>query len=168
MVPDCVILLQHISSGFIKSNEMIFLLKYPIFKKYLIWDKKRRAAELINQPEIETIRMSSSRSLVLVHDWIQLPKFRVFVHGQIGASVSCWERKVPEAAATQSCCHRFSARQLRRGATSPSPSTSSPPIRNTGNLWVSSKVLTSLSVTSQCMKRSNLRRKLRERFRLLT
>lgn len=29
-----------------------FLLKYPVFKKYLIWDKMRRAAELINQPEI--------------------------------------------------------------------------------------------------------------------
>lgn len=61
------------------------------------------------------------------------------------------------AAATQSWCHRFSARQLRRGATSPSPSLTSPPWRNTGKLQVCWKFLTSLSVTSQCMKRSNLR-----------
>lgn len=70
--------------------------------------------------------------------------------------VFCCERWLADPAVTQSWCHRFSARQLRNGATSPIPSLTSPPTRSTRKFHVSWKSLTSLSGTSQCMKRSNL------------
>lgn len=73
-----------------------------------------------------------------------------------------------DPAVTQSWCHRFSARQLRIGATSPRSSLTSPPVRSTGKLHVSWKSFISLSATSQCMKRSNLNEKLRTNAHLYT
>ncbi len=90
------------------------------------------------------------------------------VQYQCRVTVSCCEWWLADVAATQSWCHRLSARQLRRGATSPNPSLTSPPIRSTGKLHLSWKSLTSLSATSQCMKRSNRKETLRTNFQLWT
>lgn len=95
----------------------------------------------------------------------QLPP-KNHVRYQSRVTVSRCEWWLADPAATQSWCHRFSARQSRRGATSPNPSLTSPPIRSTGKLHVSWKSLTSLSATSQCMKRSNLKETLRTNVHL--
>lgn len=64
---------------------------------------------------------------------------------------SCCGWWLSDCVVRQSWCHKFSARQLRRAATSPKPSLTSPPECITGRPDVSWKVLTSLSVTSQCI-----------------